>query len=216
MAARVTKQWILEELKKPIPPGQSIITDVLRERLGIPKNSADNEWQELCRTVEELVEDKLVSINPEDRQRTQDYGGRGNPFLWENATISYHLRITSQGEIWLAQLNSSNATVAAARSAQVASGNINNNKTQIGLLNIGSIFNVENLKFKGSLLGGKRTKAQMELGVIIIFIELAIYGILSKYFPGNQILVYITVVALLITVVIFFGAENLIKNMQKS
>ena len=212
---QIDKEWILEELSKPLPYGHVINTDILRDRLGIPKNHTDNDWLELCKTIEELRKDGLVSISENDETYRKENLGKGEPFLYANSTINYQLHVTSAGTLWLAQMKGTRAVEKSAAKGDIASGNLSNNKTQVGLLNIGSIFSFENFKFEGGLFGGKRTQAQMELGVIFLIIEIVGYGILNQIIPNNQILTWIILGLLLITGVIFFGAENSIKNLMK-
>ncbi|MGI0141303.1 MAG: hypothetical protein ACREBF_01480 [Candidatus Micrarchaeales archaeon] len=214
---QVTKEWVLSELKRPIPAGQSVTTDVLRDRLGIPRNSANNEYQELCKTVEELKADGLVSINADDEQRIRDYGGRGDLFLYENATIGYHLRLTSNGELWLAQMNRSRQVERIQSDVNTMSNNTahiaSNNRAQIGIVNIEKLFDFSGGKFKFNILGRNGSIEDQQLGVILMVLEIGIGGISMQYIKWNMTDSWILAIVLILTVIIFNG-KKAVKKLQ--
>ncbi len=97
----ITTKWILQQLNEPLPYGHHITTNILREKLKIPNNSADNDWLSLCQKVYRLYQEQLIDFDDEDKGRISEYVNGGEQFLFVNVIIHAKLRLTNKGENYL-------------------------------------------------------------------------------------------------------------------
>lgn len=211
-----TEEDILSELSKPLPVNGVYLGETIAERLGVPRtNPTTDDYLKFYKKLDFCIKGGLVEFPHEwNKKDYQTWHNNMEPrSFYMNYLASREIEITTQGKLYLAQMKASKTKEGG---IEIASNNnpkiLSDNKVQTGLVNI--IADFKNPKF--SLFGKKRTKGQKEVGVALIIIEILAYGALAQHNILPGLLVYVAVGAIFITGIIFFGADNLLKNMQNS
>ncbi len=103
---QITTEWVLEQAQESEPPMRFINTDILRERLGIPKDPANNDWIGLCSKVYRMYKDGLLEFSNNTKQIMGLYADNANNelFMYNNVIIGAQFYPSDKGEQRLIEL----------------------------------------------------------------------------------------------------------------
>ncbi len=126
------KERILKELSKPLRGNEVYLAETIGERIGVSKDHTKAEWLVFYKELTYCIDGGLVAFNYDFDAKSfkSNFQVYNNTSFYMNYLASKGIRITTNGELWLAQITGHKTP---APNIHVASGNT------VGLINIGSI-----------------------------------------------------------------------------
>jgi len=99
----ITKVWILSQLKERLPINNYFSGNVLLERLKIPNNNQNSDWEYFYRQLYYCIKEGLiVFVNDWNNKNMEEFEKSGNfASMYVNLLSGAPIRITAKGEQWL-------------------------------------------------------------------------------------------------------------------